>query len=54
MQRFCSAVKVHGRKQANQAQVMIAMQVADKNMIDAADLYIKLQHLLLRAFAAIN
>jgi hypothetical protein len=33
---------------------MIAMQVTDKNMIYTTSLNIKAQHLLLRAFAAIN
>ena len=36
------------------AQVMIAMQMADKNMIDPAGLNIETQHLLLGAFAAVN
>jgi hypothetical protein len=33
---------------------MVAMQVADKNMVNPAGFYIKAQQLLLGTFAAIN
>ena len=47
-------LEVHGENESCETEVMIAVKVTDKNMINTTGFYIKAQHLLLRAFAAIN
>lgn len=54
VQIFFAVVQVHGEEQAHQAQVMIAMQVRDKYMINAMDVSVKAGKLQLCAFTTIN
>lgn len=54
VQVFFAVVQVHGEEQAHQAQVMIAMQVRDKYMINAMDVSVKAGKLQLCAFTTIN
>src|SRR5690606_36417904 len=49
-----ASLQVHREDQAHQAQVMIAVQVTDKNMIDAVEVYLKAHQLQLSSFAAID
>ena len=47
-------LQVHGREQAEEAEEMIAMQVADKDITNALMLYFVTHQLHLCTFAAIN
>src|SRR5690348_6173447 len=47
-------LQVHGEQQAHESQVMIAMKVADEDMIDAVEVCLQFHQLHLRSFAAIQ
>jgi hypothetical protein len=49
-----SAQQAHARDQANQAKIMIPVQVRDENMIDAASPDLVFVHLCLCALSAIH
>ena len=54
MQFIGSALKVHGEDESHQAEVMVTMQVTDKNVIDTMEVCLKTHELHLGSFAAIN
>lgn len=54
VQISCSVIQVHGKEQAHEAEVMIAMQVRNKNMMDAMNGAVVLHQLHLCAFSAIH
>lgn len=54
MQRCSTPQQAHAVNEAGQAKIVVAMQMADKNVVYPAGFYIKLQHLLLGALAAID
>jgi hypothetical protein len=47
-------LQVHGEDQSHQSEIMISMQVADEDMIDAMKVRLNLHELHLRCFAAID
>lgn len=49
-----SSQQVHGEDQAHETEVMIAMQVADENVIDAVQVRLETHELHLRSFPAVN
>ena len=44
---------MHGKDQTHQTQVMVSMQVADKNMIDTMEIYLEPHQLHLCPFSAV-
>jgi hypothetical protein len=54
MKVICSAQQVHGKDQSHQPQVMVAMQMTYKNMIDPVQVRLETHELYLRAFATID
>jgi hypothetical protein len=54
MKFFYPAMQVHRRKKADQAQVMISMQMGDEDMIYLIKFYFIPVKLRLRALPAIN
>jgi hypothetical protein len=54
MQVLCTVKQAHTGKQANQAKIMITMQVGDKNVIYFAAFYLVLRQLHLGSFAAVD
>jgi hypothetical protein len=49
-----TALQVHGKDQAHQTQVMIAVQVTDKDVIDAVVRCAKTHELHLRGFTTVD
>ena len=49
-----SPLQVHGEDEAHQPKVVVAVQVADKNMIDAVKVRLKAHELHLRGFPAVD
>lgn len=49
-----AVVEVHGKEQAHQAQVVVAMQVGDEDVTDAVPVGFKFHELHLGAFTTIN
>ena len=54
IERLGAAKQVHTRKQARQAQIMVAMQVADKNMVDTLEFQGITPQLHLGTFSTVN
>src|SRR5690554_4298380 len=54
VQLILAAHQMHRRQQPHQPKVMVAMQVANENVLDTVRLHAKTHKLHLRAFAAID
>lgn len=54
MQLFSSSEQVHGRYQSDQPEKMIAMQMADEDVVDPLHFYLAAPELKLRSFGAID
>lgn len=48
------ALQMHGKYQSHQSQVMIAVKMADKDVVDPVEIYLKSHELHLRTFAAVD
>jgi hypothetical protein len=49
-----SSQQVHRKDQAHESEVMIAVKMADKNMVDAVEICLKAHELHLGTLAAVN
>ena len=49
-----AALKVHGEDQSHQPKIMIAVQMADEDVVDPVKVGLELHELHLGAFAAVN
>ena len=54
MQVLCSAQQAHTRKQTDEAKIMIAMHVRNKNMADPASADLIFRHLQLGTFSTVD
>ena len=50
----CAPEQVHGKDQAHQSQVVVAMQMGNKYMADAVKIFLVAQQLHLSAFTAVD
>jgi hypothetical protein len=48
------SLKVHGKNQSHQSEIMIAVKMADKYVVDPVEICLKTHELHLRRFAAVN